>query len=148
MVVRVPIKRVGDTSDLSLPAYQSENAAGMDICAAVSDSTIVKSGEIVAIPCGFALAIPIGYEGQIRPRSGLAAKYGITIGNAPGTIDSDYRGEIAVLLHNTSRYDFTVKRGMRIAQLLILPVPVTEWQEVSELPLTSRGAGGFGNSGE
>lgn len=119
----------------------------MDLPAAVDAEVVMKPGAIVSVPCGFALAIPQGYEGQIRPRSGLAAK-GISIPNSPGTIDPDYRGEVTVLLINQGSQDFRVVRGMRIAQLLVLPVPRVEWLEVDELPPTKRGSGGFGHTGE
>lgn len=119
----------------------------MDIAAAIDSQVVIGPGAIVSVPCGFALAIPEGYEGQIRPRSGLAAK-GISIPNTPGTIDSDYRGEVKVLLINQSSQDFQVTRGMRIAQLLILPVPRVEWLEVDELPESERGPGGFGHTGD
>lgn len=130
-----------------MPAYHSRGAAGMDIAAAVESEVVIRPRAIVSVPCGFALAIPDGYEGQIRPRSGLAAK-GISIPNAPGTIDSDYRGEVKVLLTNQGTQDFQVTRGMRIAQLLVLPVPRFEWLEVDELPVSERGEGGFGHTGD
>jgi dUTP pyrophosphatase len=120
----------------------------MDVHAAIKDEVAIKPGEVVSIPCGFAIAVPEGYEAQIRPRSGLAAEYGISIPNSPGTIDPDYRGEIKILLANLGSESFIVKRGMRIAQMLILPVPRVEWLEVSELPATTRAEGGFGHTGK
>jgi dUTP pyrophosphatase len=122
-------------------------AAGFDVCAAVSGETVLAAGEIKLIPCGFAMAVPKGYEAQVRPRSGLASKHGITMVNAPGTIDSDYRGEVFVPLINLGKAAFTVERGMRIAQMLILPVPEVEIAEVEELDETKRGGGGFGHTG-
>jgi dUTP pyrophosphatase len=146
--LRVPIKRLPGNTDLPLPTYQSEGAVGMDVHAAINDEIAIKPGEVVSIPCGFSIAVPEGYEGQIRPRSGLAAEHGISIPNSPGTIDPDYRGEVKILLVNHGSESFLVKRGMRIAQLLILPVPHIEWIEVSELPATTRAEGGFGHTGK
>jgi len=145
--LQVLIARLPGNADLPLPAYQSADAAGMDLPAAVPQEVSIAPGQVASIPCGFAVAIPAGYEGQVRPRSGLAAKHGITVANAPGTIDPDYRGEVKVLLINHGKEPFRVTRGMRIAQLLVLPVPRVAWKEVPELPPTSRGAGGFGHTG-
>ena len=122
-------------------------AAGFDLCAAVAEDTVIHPGNIRAIPCGFAMAVPAGYEAQVRPRSGLASKSGITLINSPGTIDADYRGEVMVPLINHGRTDFVVTRGMRIAQMLVLPVPEVEIQEVDTLDETARGHGGFGHTG-
>src|SRR5262245_14754487 len=122
-------------------------AAGFDLPAAVSKSVTLKPGQIRLVPCGFAMAIPRGYEAQVRPRSGLASKFGITMVNAPGTIDSDYRGEVQVPLINLGREAFTIERGMRIAQMLILPVPKVKIVEVQELDTTKRGHRGFGHTG-
>jgi len=122
-------------------------AAGFDLPAAVDSSILLKPGEIRLIPCGFAMAVPVGYEAQVRPRSGLASKFGITMANAPGTIDSDYRGEVQVPVINLGKKKFTVERGMRIAQMLILPVPKVKMVEVKELDQTPRGARGFGHTG-
>jgi dUTP diphosphatase len=146
--IKILIKRLPGNSDLPLPTYQSEGAVGMDICAAVDGDLTIRKGEIVSIPCGFALAIPAGYEGQVRPRSGLAAKHGISVLNSPGTIDPDYRGEVRVVLINNGSLKFKITRGMRIAQLLVLPVPHVEWNEVEDLPATIRDAGGFGHTGQ
>ena len=132
---------------LPLPARMTAQAAGFDLPAAVERSIILKPGEIRLIPCGFAMAVPDGYEAQVRPRSGLASKFGITMANAPGTIDSDYRGEVQVPLINLGRKKFTVERGMRIAQMLILPVPKVKMIEVNELDRTTRGERGFGHTG-
>lgn len=147
--IRIAIQRLPEGKDLPLPAYQSEHAAAMDLHAAVPASAAVTlaPGDIAMIPCGFAIAIPPGYEGQIRPRSGLAARHGISIPNAPGTIDADYRGQVTVALVNLGRQAFSVTRGMRIAQLLIKPVPRVAWDEVAQLPSTARGDGGFGHTG-
>lgn len=145
--VGVPIQRLPGAEDVPLPAYQSAHAAGMDLHAAVEGDLTIAPGDTAMVPCGFAMAVPVGYEAQIRPRSGLAAKHGISIPNAPGTIDADYRGPVQVVLVNLGREPFTVTRHMRIAQLLIKPVPRTDWQEVDELPSTERGDGGFGHTG-
>lgn len=144
-MIVVPIRRLPGNEDLPLPTYQTAEAVGMDLHAAAEAS--VAPGEVAAVPCGIAIAVPVGYEAQIRPRSGLAAKHAISLANSPGTIDPDYRGEVKVLLVNHGREPFRVTRGMRIAQMLILPVPRVEWREVDELPPTSRGEGGFGHTG-
>ena len=146
-VLRVAIRRLPGNDDVPLPDYQSEHAAGMDLHAAVPDDWVIHPGERVLIPCGFAMAVPLGYEAQIRPRSGLAVKFGITMPNAPGTIDSDYRGHVQVPLINHGRESFIVHRGMRIAQMIIKPVPRVQWDEVADLPDTERGEGGFGHTG-
>ncbi len=146
--VPILIKRLSHNEDLPLPTYKSHSAVGMDVSAAVDKELNIASGEIVAVPCGFSVAIPEGYEGQIRPRSGLAVRHGISVANSPGTIDPDYRGEVKVLLINLGAADFRVTRGMRIAQLVIVPVSRAEWHEVKELPETIRGEGGFGHTGE
>ena len=130
-----------------LPRYQSEHAAGMDLHAAVAESITIEPGEIVMVPCGLAMAVPVGYEAQIRPRSGLASRHGISIANAPGTIDSDYRGELMVSLINHGRSSFTVEPKMRIAQLIVAPVVHCVVEEAEELDETIRGAGGFGSTG-
>jgi dUTP pyrophosphatase len=132
---------------VSLPTRMTEHAAGFDLCAAVVKPAQIRPGAIRLIPCGFAMALPQGYEAQVRPRSGLASKFGITLVNSPGTIDSDYRGEVKVPLINLGRQPFTVERGMRIAQMLILPVPKVKLVEVEELDETRRGKGGFGHTG-
>jgi len=147
--IKVSIQKLAGQSDIPLPDYQTEHAAGMDLHAAVpADAPVTLApGQIALIPCGFAMAVPVGFEAQVRPRSGLAAKHGITMINGPGTIDADYRGEVKVPLINLGSVPFEVTRAMRIAQMLILPVPKTQWIEVSELPPTSRGEGGFGHTG-
>ena len=125
----------------------TEHAAGFDIAAAVPAKLTLKPGDIRLIPCGFAMAVPHGYEAQMRPRSGLSSKHGITMINAPGTIDSDYRGEVHVPLINLGKKPFAIERGMRIAQMLIAPVPSVKIAEVKELEETKRGKGGFGHTG-
>jgi dUTP pyrophosphatase len=132
---------------LPLPTRMTQDAAAMDVSAAVPEPVVLQPGDIRLIPCGFAMAIPKGYEAQVRPRSGLASKHGITMINTPGTIDSDYRGELHVPLINLGKQPFTVERGMRIAQMLILPVPAVQVIEVQELDETPRGQGGFGHTG-
>ena len=143
--IEVAIRRLPGNEDLPLPAYQSADAAAMDLLAAAAAD--LAPGAIALVPCGFAIAVPPGYEAQVRPRSWLAAKHGVTVANAPGTIDADYRGEVKVILVNHGREPFRVERGMRIAQMLVTPVPRVVWKEVPELPPTERGAGGFGHTG-
>jgi dUTP pyrophosphatase len=148
--IRVAVARLEHGKGLDLPAYQTAQAAGMDLLAALGEPVTIGSLERVAIPCGFAMALPEGYEAQIRPRSGLAMKHGIGMVNAPGTIDADYRGEVKVLLINLGKEAFTVTRGMRVAQMVIAPVVQAKWAEVdgvAELPVTERGSGGFGSTG-
>jgi dUTP pyrophosphatase len=145
--VVLPIRRLPGSEDLPLPEYKSRHAAAMDLAAAVPASITLAPGARALIPCGFSIAVPDGFEAQVRPRSGLAARHGVTVVNAPGTIDSDYRGEVIVALVNLGDAPFVVDRGMRIAQLLVAPVPRVTWAEVDELPGTVRGAGGFGHTG-
>ena len=130
-----------------LPAYQSAEAAGMDLHACLDAPVTLQPGDLVRVPLGWIMAIPSGYEGQVRPRSGLAAKHGITVPNAPGTIDSDYRGEAVVALINLGRAAFTIEHGMRVAQLVVAPVARVAVHEVVELDETVRGGGGFGSTG-
>jgi dUTP pyrophosphatase len=146
--IRIQITRLEGNRDLPLPQHQSEGAVGLDIHAAVRDSVAVLPGEVVSIPCGLAIALPQGFEAQVRPRSGLAANHRISIINTPGTVDSDYRGEIKVLLINHGSEVFQVERGMRIAQMVIMPVPRVEWEEVDALPVSIRSGGGFGHTGK
>jgi len=143
----VLIRRLPGTHDLPLPSYQTTHSAAMDLAAAIAEPLVIPPGERGLVPCGFSIAVPDGYEGQVSPRSGLAAKHGVTVVNAPGTIDADYRGEVKVALVNLGREAFTVERGMRVAQLLVAPVPRVRWVEVDALPDTVRGAGGFGHTG-
>lgn len=145
--VTLLIQRLPGSEDLPLPEYKSSRAAAMDLAAAVPAAVTLAPGARALIPCGFSLAVPDGFEAQVRPRSGLAARYGVTVVNAPGTIDADYRGEVMVALINLGEVPFVVERGMRIAQLLVAPVPRVTWSEVQQLPPTLRGAGGFGHTG-
>ncbi len=144
--VKVNIQRT-DKSDIDLPEYTTEGSAGMDIRAAVTSDVIIQPGDVEIIPAGFIIELPQGYEAQIRPRSGLAAKYGIGVLNAPGTIDSDYRGEVKIILMNFGKKPFTVRRGDRIAQMVVAPYTRVAWNEVDRVNETDRGAGGFGHSG-
>jgi dUTP pyrophosphatase len=144
--LRVPIRRLSP-DDLPLPGYFSPAAAGMDLHAAVAEPVDIAPGRFARIPCGFALALPPGFEAQIRPRSGLASRYGVTVLNAPGTIDSDYRGEVQVLLINHGTAPFVVERGMRVAQMVVAAVATVRWDETGKLPESARAAGGFGHTG-
>ena len=145
--VIVRLKRVGENADLSLPRKMTVHSAGFDVCAAVRSSIVLQPGEIRLIPCGFAMALPEGFEAQMRPRSGLSSKHGISMINTPGTIDSDYRGEVHVPLINLGQAPFTVERGMRIAQMVIQKLPDVQVEEVEDLDETVRGSGGFGHTG-
>jgi dUTP pyrophosphatase len=133
--------------DVQLPKYQTAGSAGLDLQANISEPMVLKAGEIILVPTGLAIALQEGYEAQVRPRSGLALKNGITVLNSPGTIDSDYRGEISVILINHSKQDFTITCGLRIAQLVIAQYAVAKIIEVEELSATNRGEGGFGSTG-
>ena len=143
----VRIRRLPSSQGLPLPTYMTAGAAGMDLHAAVHDDLAIEPGAIVLVPTGLEVAIPVGFEGQVRPRSGLAVKHGISLPNTPATIDSDYRGEIRVPLINHGRDVFRISRGMRIAQFVVAPVARVEWEEAAELPATDRARGGFGHSG-
>jgi dUTP pyrophosphatase len=147
--VEVRLTRLPHGADLPLPSYQSVAAAGLDLLAAVAADApvVIAPGRWAAVPTGLALELPPGTEGQVRPRSGLAAQHGVTVLNAPGTIDADYRGEVKVLLVNLGPEPFTVTRGMRIAQLVIARVARAHLIESAELAVTTRGAGGFGSTG-
>lgn len=147
MVLQLKIKRVRQNSDLLIPAYQTQGASGLDLRADISESMLVQPMQRVLVPTGLALAIPQGYEGQIRARSGLALKNGIALVNAPGTIDADYRGELQVILINLSDQVFVINRGDRIAQLVIQAVYQPTIVEVESLENTERGEGGFGSTG-
>ena len=147
MSIDVEITRLPHGRDLPLPAYQSAQAAGLDLTAAVDTPLTLKPGERALVPTGIAIALPEGHEAQVRPRSGLAAKQGVTVVNAPGTIDADYRGEIKVALINLGQEPVEIARGMRIAQMVIAPVTHARLREVATLAETSRGAGGFGSTG-
>ena len=139
------ITRTANALDLPLPTRQTPQSAGLDLYANIS--TTISKGERALVPTGIRVALPFGYEAQVRPRSGLALKHGITVLNTPGTVDADYRGELSVLLINHGTEDFQVKRGDRIAQLVIAKVEMIEFQEVDELPDTQRGDGGYGSTG-
>lgn len=144
--IKVPIQRKEGQEDLAFPCYMTESAAGMDICAAVQDDVVMYPGDRVLIPTGFSIALPEGFEAQIRPRSGLAIHNGVTLLNSPGTIDADYRGEIKIILINHGRDPFTVRRGERIAQMVIHRVSRVVWQVCDQLDDTTRGDGGFGHT--
>ena len=144
-MIPVRVTRLAHGGDLPLPAYETGGAAGMDLRAA--ENFVLKPGTRCLMPTGFAIALPEGFEAQVRPRSGLAVRHGVTVLNAPGTIDSDYRGEIKVPLINHCDTDFNIARGDRIAQLVVAPVSQVAWIETQELDATERGAGGFGSSG-
>ncbi|MEQ1705185.1 MAG: dUTP diphosphatase [Rickettsiales bacterium] len=146
-MTNVKIIKLAHGKDLPLPAYATEQSAGADLIAAIDSDIILAPFARQLIPTGIAIALPAGFEAQIRPRSGLALKNGITLLNTPGTIDADYRGEIKVLLINLGQEDFVVSRGMRIAQLVIAPVAQVKWQQVETLDDTQRSAGGFGSTG-
>ena len=147
MPIKVELKRLENAVGLQLPTYATEQSAGMDLTAAIEEAFDLEPGMRTLIPTGLAIALPVGYEAQVRPRSGLALKHGVTVINSPGTVDADYRGEIKVILGNTGTETFTVERGMRIAQMVIAKYEFVEWSEVSELDETTRGAGGFGSTG-
>jgi dUTP pyrophosphatase len=145
--IKIRITRLRENEDLPLPTYATEGSAGMDLFADVENEITIKPGEIAIVPTGIAIELPPGYEAQIRPRSGLAINYGITLLNTPGTIDSDYRGEIKVILINLGKNDFIVKRGDRIAQMIVSKYAKVVWEETKELNKTKRGEGGFGHTG-
>ncbi len=145
--VKIMVKRAEHASDLPLPSYMTEGSSGMDLFAAVTKTEQIMPGDWTLIPTGLHVAVPLGYELQIRPRSGLAAKNGIGVLNSPGTIDSDYRGEIKIIVMNFGQDQFTVKRGDRIAQMVVVPVIRAVFEEKDELPPTTRNSGGFGHTG-
>jgi len=145
--VRIAVTRLPHAADLPLPAYATDQAAGMDLLAAITADIVLPSLGRAIVPTGLAIALPSGWEAQVRPRSGLAAKNGITVANAPGTVDADYRGEVGVILVNLSPEPFTITRGMRIAQMVIARHGRAAWDEVEALPDSARGAGGFGSTG-
>ena len=145
--IRLPIQQLDHGKDLPLPQYATEGAAGMDICAALTAPLMIKPMQRVAVSTGVVMAIPQGYEIQVRPRSGLALKQGLTVANAPGTIDSDYRGEVKVILINLGEDPVKISHGMRIAQLVLAPVSIAAPEIVSRLDETDRGSGGFGSTG-
>ena len=147
-MLEIYMKKLVHGSDLPLPAYATQQSAGMDLMAAVEEDVVIKKGERKLIPTGVAIALPEGYEAQIRPRSGLAFKHGITVLNTPGTIDADYRGEIGVILINLGEEEFVVTRGMRVAQMIIASYVHANFTVVEDLSVTKRGEGGFGSTGK
>ena len=148
VTVQVQIKQLDGAKDLDLPSAATIDSAGVDLRAAIAEPLTLAPGERSLVPTGIAIALPSGYEAQVRPRSGLAVKKGIGVVNAPGTIDADYRGEIRVILINLGEQPVLFERGDRIAQMVVKPLPLVEWQAVDELSETARGAGGFGHTGE
>lgn len=147
MAFSVAVEVLEHARDLPLPAYATAGAAGMDLVAAIVSPMELTPGARTTVPCGFRMAVPEGYEAQVRPRSGFALKHGLVVPNSPGTIDADYRGEVAVILMNLGDASIRLERGMRIAQLVFAPVMRAVWAEVPSLPATARGAGGFGHTG-
>ena len=145
--VEIEVVRLAHAHDLALPDYATAAAAGADLLAAIDQDIEIGPLERKIVPTGISIALPVGFEAQVRPRSGLAAKHGVTVANAPGTVDADYRGEIGVILINLSKEPFRISRGMRIAQLVVARHARAVWREVSELDRTARGAGGFGSTG-
>jgi dUTP pyrophosphatase len=145
--VEVAVTRLPHGAGLELPSYETDDAAGMDLRAAVTDDVVLAPGDRALIPTGLAIALPSGYEAQVRPRSGLALRNGISLVNTPGTIDADYRGEVGVIVINHGTEAFTVDRGMRVAQMVIAPVTQATWLEIDNLSDTARGARGFGSTG-
>ena len=146
-MIKIQVKKKTGFEDLELPRYMSPGAAGMDILAAIDEEVILSPGEIRFIPSGIYIALPPGYEAQLRPRSGLALRKGLSIVNSPGTVDSDYRGEVGVILINLGQSPVEIFRGMRIAQMVLQEVVIGEWNVVNELDETSRDSGGFGHTG-
>jgi len=145
--IAVAITRLPGGTDLPAPAYETADSAGMDLPAAVDGDLVLVPGGRALVPTGFAIALPSGYEAQIRPRSGLALKHGVTVLNSPGTIDADYRGEVGVILINHGDKPFTIRRGDRVAQMVVAPVVQVTWQTMTTLDETVRGSGGFGSTG-
>lgn len=148
MNITTAVVRLPHAHDLPLPAYGTPESAGCDLLAAIPQPLVLHPGKRALVPTGLKMMLPDGYEAQVRPRSGLALKHGVTVLNTPGTIDADYRGEVGVILINLGEEDFTITRGMRIAQMVVAPVIQTDWREVSELNETTRGEGGFGSTGQ
>lgn len=145
--IEIAVKRLAHGTDLPLPEHATPHSAGIDLLAAVDHDLTLAPGARALVPTGLAIALPDGFEAQVRPRSGLAHKHGITVLNSPGTIDADYRGEVCVILINLGTEDFTVQRGMRIAQMVVAPVSFVTWRERKDLEDTRRGTGGFGSTG-
>jgi len=145
--VSVAVTQLAHGADLPLPGYATQGSAGMDLLAAVTENITLAPGERALVPTGLTIALPQGHEAQVRPRSGLALKHGLSVLNSPGTIDADYRGEVGVILINLGQTPFTVERGMRIAQMVIAPVTRGVWRQTETLPESGRGSGGFGSTG-
>lgn len=143
----IPVTTLPHAVDLPLPAYATEQSAGMDLCAAIDEDIVIEAGKRAIVPTGLAIALPAGFEAQIRARSGLAAKHGVTVLNSPGTIDADYRGEIKIILANLGDEPFKIERGMRIAQMIVAKHETVTWDVVENLDDTARGTGGFGSTG-
>jgi dUTP pyrophosphatase len=146
-MISIPLITLPHGADMDLPSYATEHAAGLDLMAAVAEPTAIEPGKWAMVPTGIAMALPVGYEAQVRPRSGLAAKHGVTVLNSPGTIDADYRGEIKVILINHGNSTYSVEPKSRIAQLVIAPITQISWEIAESLPETARGDGGFGSTG-
>jgi dUTP pyrophosphatase len=146
-MISIPVITLPHGADMDLPSYATEHAAGLDLMAAVADPVAIEPGKWMMVPTGIAMALPVGYEAQVRPRSGLAAKHGVTVLNSPGTIDADYRGEIKVILINHGNSTYSVEPKSRIAQLVIAPITQISWKIAESLPETARGDGGFGSTG-
>jgi dUTP pyrophosphatase len=145
--VKIALRRLDHGRDLPLPAYATAGSAGVDLLAAIAAPLTLAPGGRALVPTGLTMALPPGYEAQVRPRSGLALRHGVTVLNSPGTIDSDYRGEIGVILANLGTAPFTIERGQAIAQMVVAPVSFVQWSEVETLPESERGTGGFGSTG-
>jgi dUTP pyrophosphatase len=145
--LKIAVKRLRSPSDIPLPSYMTTHSAGMDLYADIHDDICLLPGERVLVPTGIAIALHEGYEAQIRPRSGLALKHGIALVNSPGTIDADYRGEIGIIMINFGKEPFTIKRGERIAQMVVAPFTRVTWEECEDLESSGRGCGGFGHTG-
>jgi len=145
--INIPVVQLEHGKEFALPAYGTAQSAGIDVVAAIDSDIMLEAGKHTLVPTGIAFALPTGYEAQVRPRSGLAAKHGVTVLNTPGTIDADYRGEVKVILINLGQDDFVIERGMRIAQIVFAPVTQGQWQVVESLDDTERGSGGFGSTG-
>lgn len=145
--VQIGVKRLEHGAELPLPSHATAHSAGVDLLAAVTDDIVLAPGQHTLVPSGISIELPEGFEAQVRPRSGLANKHGVTVLNSPGTIDADYRGEVGVILINHGTEAFTIERGMRIAQMVVAPVSFVQWQESQDLAPSARGAGGFGSTG-
>ena len=145
--INVAVTVLPHAENLGLPAYATSQSAGMDLCAAITGDMVIEPGRRMLVPTGLSIALPEGYEAQVRPRSGLALKNGITVLNSPGTVDADYRGEVQIILANLGTENFTITRGMRIAQMVVASHARVTWDEVSSLPESGRGTGGFGSTG-